>query len=94
MKHFQFDFGRVKFMEANVRALTLKNLSKYPVAFKFVKHDRSNAAALRSDWLTVTPDAQRIDKGCEVIYSRLYSTKVLTYLRISMMVKKFCRYIL
>jgi hypothetical protein len=64
----QFDFGQVKFLEPKVLTMTIRNVGKYPVYFKFGKRPREDGElAVSNRWLIVTPTSQRIDVGQEVL---------------------------
>lgn len=62
----EIDFGTVKYLELQVRTITIKNTGKLPVEFEFIKKlDESNFC---KEWLIVEPYKKCIcaDESCEI----------------------------
>ncbi|XP_038207935.1 type II inositol 1,4,5-trisphosphate 5-phosphatase [Zerene cesonia] len=62
----EVDFGTVKYLELQVRTITIKNIGKLPVEFEFIKKlDETNFC---KEWLIVEPYKKCIcaDETCEI----------------------------
>ncbi|KAJ2944472.1 hypothetical protein O0L34_g3818 [Tuta absoluta] len=62
----EIDFGTVKYLELQVRTITIKNIGKLPVEFEFIK--KLDEASFCKEWLIVEPYKKCInaDESCEI----------------------------
>lgn len=62
----EIDFGTLRYLELQVRTITIKNIGKLPVEFEFIK--KLDETSFCKDWLIVEPYKKCIcaDEECEI----------------------------
>lgn len=68
---YSFDFGPVKFLDPRVKTLTISNVGRLPVEFKF--RPLPGQKEFCPPYLTITPNLSRIETNKQVVYQSFYS---------------------